>query len=154
MSQETSSLHLEGRRTSGHYRKLCLSGKLPEMLTRNSQETVLPHSARAMSFIDGESICLGYTPTDYVIYSLTNRTTVEVNTPSHGPAPSTSIGGMSRGALSGLGGYIGLGAKAKPCCFRVGEQEGFIAKESECDILRMTSWSYTLVRRQRCVHWH
>ena len=91
-----------------------------------------------MAFIDDDSICLGYTPTDYVIYSLKTRTTVDITTPAHGPTASASlggiggIGGMSRGALSGLGGYIGLGAKAKPCCFRITAKEGFIGKESEC----------------------
>lgn len=84
-----------------------------------------------MSFIDSESICLGYSPTDYVVYSLKTRTTIDVTTSNHGPTSSTSIGGMSKGALSGLGGYIGLGAKAKPWCLRVSDSEGFIAKESE-----------------------
>lgn len=85
-----------------------------------------------MAFIDGETISLGYTPTDYVMYSLKTRATIDVSTPSHAPTSSTSIGGMRMGALSGLGGYIGLGAKAKPCCFRVDDTEGFIAKESAC----------------------
>lgn len=99
-------------------------------LPTSDQETTLPHSARTMSFIDSQTICLGYSPTDYVLYSLTTRTTAEVATPAQGPAASTSVGGMSKGALSGLGGYIGLGAKSKPSCFRLDDSEAFIARES------------------------
>ncbi|KAI0690617.1 hypothetical protein BC835DRAFT_1363553 [Cytidiella melzeri] len=113
----------------GCYRKLVLySWKDGEH--QDTVETTLPHSARIMSFIDGQTICLGYSPTDYVLYSLKTRTTLDVVAPSVGPAASTSVGGMSKGALSGLGGYIGLGAKSKPSCFRLDDNEVFIAREN------------------------
>lgn len=96
----------------------------------STQETQLPHSARTMTFIDGDTICLGYSPTDYVLYSLKSRVTVEVVAPTQGPAASTSAGALGKGALSGLGGYIGLGAKSKPSCFRIDDNEAFIARES------------------------
>lgn len=82
-------------------------------------------------FLNGDVICLGYSPTDYALYSLRSRSTVDVSTPVHTATSSSSLGGMGMGALSGLGGYIGLGAKAKPSALRIGEKECFIAKDSE-----------------------
>ena len=84
-----------------------------------------------MAFLNGDTICMGYTPTDYVIYSIKQRSTVDVVTPIHAATSSASLGGMGMGALSGLGGYIGLGAKAKPCALRIDDKEGFIARESK-----------------------
>ena len=84
-----------------------------------------------MVFLNEDQICFGYTPTDYVLYSLKSRGTTEVVTPVHAPTASSSIGGMGMNALTGLGGYIGLGAKAKPCALRINEKECFVAKESE-----------------------
>ena len=74
---------------------------------------------------------MGYTPTDYVIYPVKSRSTIEVVTPAHAATSSSSMGGMGMGALSGLGGYIGLGAKAKPCALRINEKECFISRESK-----------------------
>jgi hypothetical protein len=84
-----------------------------------------------MAFLNANNICMGYTPTDYVVYSLKKRSTVDIVTPIHAPASSGSLGGMGIGALSGLGGYIGLGAKAKPCALRIDDKEGFIVRESK-----------------------
>lgn len=92
-----------------------------------------------MSFIDGETICLGYSPTDYVLYSLKTRSTIDVATPTQGPTASTSTSGLGKGALSGLGGYIGLGAKSKPSCFRIDDNEAFIARESAFSTLSFVS---------------
>ena len=112
------------------------------MSVNHEQELPLPHSPRTMSFFDDQTLCLGYTPTDYVLYSISTRSTTEIVTPVSGPTSSTSIGGMGMGALSGLGGYIGLGAKAKPSCFKVNDTEGLIAKESE--------WRQPFVHQTRC----
>ena len=92
-----------------------------------------------MSFIDGDTICLGYSPTDYVLYSLKTRSTIDVATPTQGPTASASASGLGKGALSGLGGYIGLGAKSKPSCFRIDDNEAFIARESASSVLSYTS---------------
>ena len=82
-------------------------------------------------FLNNDLICLGYSPTDYAIYSLKSRATVDVTTPVHAPTTTSGLGGMGMGALSGLGGYIGLGAKAKPSALSISEKECFIAKESK-----------------------
>lgn len=106
-----------------------------------------------MAFLDEQTLCLGYTPTDYVLYSLATRSSTEVVTPVNGPTSSTSIGGMGMGALSGLGGYIGLGAKAKPSCFKVNDQEGFIAKESKSNPPFLLQYC-TKFTRYWPIHWH
>ncbi|EKM58191.1 uncharacterized protein PHACADRAFT_171437 [Phanerochaete carnosa HHB-10118-sp] len=93
-------------------------------------ETTLPHSPRTMVFMNGDQICLGYSPTEYVLYSLKLRSTTEIATPGHAPTASSSIGGMGMGALTGLGGYIGLGAKAKPSALRMSDKECLVAKEN------------------------
>ena len=82
-------------------------------------------------FVNGDLICMGYSPTDYAIYSLKSRAAVDVATPAHAAATASGLGGMGMGALSGLGGYIGLGAKAKPSALSISEKECFIAKESK-----------------------
>ena len=86
-----------------------------------------------MVFINSEVVCWGHTPTDYVVTSLKTSSTVDVSTPIPTATTSGSIGSMSMGALSGLGGYmtLGLGAKAKPCVATLNESEALIAKDSE-----------------------
>lgn len=86
-----------------------------------------------MVFLNSDLICLGYSPTDYVLYSIKSGNTVDVITPVQAATSSASLGGMGMGmgALSGLGGYIGLGAKAKPCALSINEKECFISKDSE-----------------------
>lgn len=91
-----------------------------------------------MVFVNSDTICFGHTPTDYMLYSLKSRATTDIVTPIHPGSSSTSIGGMGMGAFSGLGGYIGLGAKAKPCVLRIDDNEGFIAKDSKCVVSKMT----------------
>ena len=83
-----------------------------------------------MVFVDPDTICFGYMPVDYAIFSLKTRATTEVTIPTHVGA-STSTG-MGMGALSGLGGYIGLGSKPNPCVLTISEGEALIAKDSEC----------------------
>lgn len=93
-------------------------------------EISLPHSPRTMVFVNSDQISLGYSPTDYVLYSLKSRTTTEIATPVQAATASSSIGGMGMTALTGLGGYIGLGAKAKPSALKISDNECFIAKEN------------------------
>ncbi|KAJ3537551.1 hypothetical protein NM688_g6671 [Phlebia brevispora] len=90
-------------------------------------EVSLPHSPRSMVFLNADTICFGYLPVDYALYSLKTRTTIEITLPTHASAVSSTMG---MGALSGLGGYIGLGTKPKPCVIRINEGEALIAKEN------------------------
>ena len=78
--------------------------------------------------MDQDTVCFGYTSTEYVIFSLQSLTTTEILTPA--PATSTTAG---MGALTGLTGYmtLGLGAKAKPGVVQIGESETLITKDSE-----------------------
>ncbi|KAI0324590.1 hypothetical protein GY45DRAFT_1331365 [Cubamyces sp. BRFM 1775] len=96
------------------------------------QEFTLAHSPRAMVFVNSEVVCWGHTPTDYVVTSLKTSSTVDVSTPIPTAVSGGSIGSMSMGALSGLGGYmtLGLGAKAKPCVASLNENEALIAKDN------------------------
>ncbi|KAF7795997.1 hypothetical protein EIP86_007166 [Pleurotus ostreatoroseus] len=91
------------------------------------QETALTHSPRYMVFLNAETICFGYMPVDYALYSLKTRAVTEITVPAHA---GVSTSGMGMGALSGLGGYIGLGAKPKPCVVRVNDGEALIAKDN------------------------
>ncbi|EMD34098.1 hypothetical protein CERSUDRAFT_141580 [Gelatoporia subvermispora B] len=95
------------------------------------QEALLPHSPRAMVFIDSEHICFGYSPTEYAVFSLKTSVTTDVVTPLP-TAPSSGITNMGMGALSGLGGYmtLGLGAKPKPCVVNSNESEALVAKDN------------------------
>lgn len=96
------------------------------------KEATLPHSARTITFVDNDVICLAYTPTDYILFSLLTLSTTEVAIPSTTSLSVTGISNMGVGALSGLGGYmtLGLGAKAKPCAANVGESEVLITKDN------------------------
>lgn len=52
------------------------------------------------------------------------------------PATSgTAISTMGMGALTGLGGYMGLGAKQKPCLVQISDSEVLISKDSEYPVL-------------------
>ncbi|THH28020.1 hypothetical protein EUX98_g6176 [Antrodiella citrinella] len=96
------------------------------------QEATLPHSPRNLAFLNGETVCFGYAP-DYALFNLKTLTVTEVSTPMASVTSSSSIGGMGRGALSGLGGYmtLGLGAKTvKPCVLRIKDREVLIAKDN------------------------
>ena len=58
-----------------------------------------------MVFLDSETICFGYLPVDYALFSLKTRAITEISVPSHAGVSATSISsmGMGMGALSGLG---------------------------------------------------
>ena len=49
-------------------------------------------------FVNGDLICMGYSPTDYAIYSLKSRAAVDVATPAHAAATASGLGGMGMGA--------------------------------------------------------
>ncbi|OJA17786.1 hypothetical protein AZE42_06585, partial [Rhizopogon vesiculosus] len=88
-------------------------------------ESVLAHSPRAVVFIDSDTICFAYSATEYCVFSISERTTLDVIT----PIPATT----SMGAFSGLTGYmtLGLGAKAKPGLMRLGNTEALIVKDNQ-----------------------
>jgi len=90
------------------------------------QEAPLPHSARSIVFLDKDTACFAYSPTEYAIFSIPTMTAVDVVT----PLPVTSSG-TAMNALTGLTGYmtLGLGAKAKPGVVRVADFEFLIAKD-------------------------
>ena len=94
----------------------------------------LAHSPRAITFVDGETLCWGHTPTDYCLTSMSTSVTVDVTTPIPATSSTNSIG-MGMGALSGLGGYmtLGLGAKAKPNVIHINDHEALIAYLCDCN---------------------
>ncbi|KAG8213472.1 hypothetical protein J3R82DRAFT_12007 [Butyriboletus roseoflavus] len=97
------------------------------------KETSLPHSPRAVAFLDQSHICFAYSPTEYAIFSLENLAVVDVTMPALVPtAPSSS--GLGMGTFSGLSSYmsLGLGGKtAKPGLARVGEGEVVVVRENQ-----------------------
>ena len=120
---------MEGRRTAGYSGDVSRLGFFL-VCSSHIQEVTLPHSPRTVVFLNSETLCLGYTPTDYVLFSLRTRTAIDIAT----PVPVTSsTSSMAIGALSGWGGYmtLGLGAKQKPCVLKVTDTEVLIAKDSE-----------------------
>ncbi|KAF8841813.1 hypothetical protein BDN67DRAFT_900734 [Paxillus ammoniavirescens] len=99
------------------------------------KEALLPHSPRAVAFLDSSNVCFAYSPTEHAIFSLENSTTVDVTMPAPVPTSSSSTG-LGMGTFSGLGlsNYmsLGLGGKAaKPGLARVGDGEVVIIKESQ-----------------------
>ncbi|KAF8150879.1 hypothetical protein B0H34DRAFT_155040 [Crassisporium funariophilum] len=92
------------------------------------KETPLPHSARVITFLNKDTACFAYSPTEYAIFSLTTMTAVDIVT----PLPVTGSG-TAMTALTGLTGYmtLGLGAKAKPAVVQIGDSELLIAKDGE-----------------------
>jgi hypothetical protein len=93
-----------------------------------SQEAPLPHSARSIVFLDKDTACFAYSPTEYAIFSIPTMTAVDIMT----PLPVTGSG-TAMNALTGLTGYmtLGLGAKAKPGVIRVTDSEFLIAKDGK-----------------------
>ncbi|KIM35275.1 hypothetical protein M413DRAFT_449849 [Hebeloma cylindrosporum] len=92
------------------------------------KEAPLPHSARSIVFLDKDTACFAYSPTEYAIFSIPTMTAVDIVT----PLPVTSSG-TAMNALTGLTGYmtLGLGAKAKPGVIRVTDSELLIAKDGQ-----------------------
>ncbi|TFY59088.1 hypothetical protein EVJ58_g6005 [Rhodofomes roseus] len=94
------------------------------------QETTLSHSPRAMSFLGEDVICFGYAISDYALYYLKTATMVEIAAPIPSVTSGTSISNMGMGALTNLGGYMGLGARARPWIVSIHESEALIARDN------------------------
>ncbi|KAG6849265.1 hypothetical protein H0H93_009921 [Arthromyces matolae] len=94
------------------------------------KEAPLPHSARIISFLNDDTVCFAYSPTEYAMFTISTMTAVDISTPLP-ITSSTSAGAM--GALSGLTGYmtLGLGAKPKPASVRISEKEALISKDGQ-----------------------
>ncbi|EJD06913.1 uncharacterized protein FOMMEDRAFT_117970 [Fomitiporia mediterranea MF3/22] len=94
------------------------------------KEAPLPHSARVITFIKPNVLCLAYSATEHVLFYLETMSAAEFTMPVNVPS-SSSTGAYGMNALSGLGGYmsLGLAAKAKPMAVAVGE-EVLIPKDS------------------------
>ena len=92
------------------------------------QEALLPHSARVIVFLNKNTACFAYSPTEYAIFSIPTMSAMEIVT----PLPVTGSG-TAMNALTGLTGYmtLGLGAKAKPTVVQVGDSEILVGKDSK-----------------------
>ncbi|KAL1697958.1 hypothetical protein EV121DRAFT_274750, partial [Schizophyllum commune] len=92
-----------------------------------AQELVLPHSPRAMAFLNPDVVCFGYSPTEYATFTIPTMSVTDISTPPP-PQPSTTVG-----AFTGLSGYmaLALGARQKPEVLQVAESEGLITKDTE-----------------------
>ena len=90
------------------------------------QEAPLPHSPRTMTFLNNDSICFAYSPTEHALFSVKTLLATDLTLPA---STTASVTGM--GAFTGLTGYmtLGLGAKAKPCIITVNDSEALIAKD-------------------------
>ena len=127
MSSESSALFVERWRASGSQGSFlvsCLSTLEIECL----QEAPLPHSARVIVFLNKDTACFAYSPTEYAIFSIPTMSAVEIVTPLPLTGPGTAMN-----ALSGLTGYmtLGRGAKAKPTVVQVADSEVLLGKDSE-----------------------
>ncbi|KAF8969138.1 vacuolar sorting protein 39 domain 1-domain-containing protein [Flammula alnicola] len=91
------------------------------------KEVPLPHSARSIVFLDKDTACFAYSPTEFAIFSILTMSALDIVT----PLPVTSAG-TAMNALTGLTGYmtLGLGAKAKPAVVQVGDNL-LIAKDGQ-----------------------
>ncbi|KAI5892828.1 uncharacterized protein SCHCODRAFT_02627226 [Schizophyllum commune H4-8] len=98
---------------------------------QDTKELVLPHSPRAMAFLNPDVVCFGYSPTEYATFDIPRMTVTDISTPPP-PQPSTTTA-MGVGAFTGLSGYmaLALGARQKPEVLQVAENEGLITKDTE-----------------------
>ncbi|KAJ7717681.1 vacuolar sorting protein 39 domain 2-domain-containing protein [Mycena metata] len=97
---------------------------------QETKEAPLPHSARVISFLDKDTACFAYSPTEYAIFSIPAMTATEISI----PLPVTAAGsGMAAFSGLGLGGYmsLGLGAKPKPGAIQISDSEVLILKDNE-----------------------
>ena len=79
-------------------------------------------------FLNKDTACFAYSPTEYAIFSIPTMSAVEIVTPLPLTGPGTAMN-----ALSGLTGYmtLGRGARAKPTVVQVADSEVLIGKDSE-----------------------
>ena len=127
MSPQGSPLFVESWRTSGS-QGLFLNLCLPTFEIHWFQEAPLPHSARVIVFLNQDTACFAYSPTEYAIFSIPTMSAVEIVT----PLPLTGSG-TAMNALTGLTGYmtLGRGAKLKPTVVQVADSEVLLGKDSE-----------------------
>ena len=127
MSSESSALFVERWRASGSQGSL-LASCLSTLEIECPQEAPLPHSARVIVFLNKDTACFAYSPTEYAIFSIPTMSAVEIVTPLPLTGPGTAMN-----ALSGLTGYmtLGRGAKAKPTVVQVADSEVLLGKDSE-----------------------
>ncbi|KAG6816641.1 hypothetical protein H0H87_004387 [Tephrocybe sp. NHM501043] len=115
---------------------------------QEAKEAPLPHSARIISFLDHDTVCFAYSPTDYAMFSISTMTAVDITT----PLPiTTSASATAIGAFSGFTGYmtLGLGVKPKPASVRISEKEALISKDSEGILIGMDA----KVSRPESIEW-
>ena len=121
------------------------------IITFISQEVNLPHTPRALAFSTPTVLVFAYTATDHAVFSLDSLSSSELELPSppatNAPSAGANLGsvglGMGMTALTGLGGYVGLGAKAKPTVVKISEGEVLIPKESESHFFPVNLTSYS-----------
>ncbi|KIY43844.1 hypothetical protein FISHEDRAFT_67630 [Fistulina hepatica ATCC 64428] len=96
------------------------------------KETTLPHSARTITFLDADRVCLGYTPTDFTIFDIPAMTVLDATFPV---VSSTST------TFSGFSGYmtLGLGTKSKPLATRISDEEVLVSKDHEGILISATA---------------
>lgn len=97
-----------------------------------TQELALPHSPRAIAFLNSGVACLAY-QTEHALLTLDAMTLSDITFPNINSAPVSGLG-MGMGALTGLGGYmtLGLGAKEKKApIVKITDGEVLIPKDSE-----------------------
>ncbi|KAF5327421.1 hypothetical protein D9619_004692 [Psilocybe cf. subviscida] len=92
------------------------------------KEAPLPHSARAIVFINKDTACFAYSPTEFAMFSIPTMTAADIVIPLPTTGSSTTMN-----AISGLTGYmtLGLGAKAKPAVAQTAESELLLAKDGQ-----------------------
>ncbi|TRM64266.1 hypothetical protein BD626DRAFT_556986 [Schizophyllum amplum] len=98
---------------------------------QDPKELALPHSPRAMAFLNPDVVCFGYSPTEYAVFNIPAMSAVDIATPP--PPQPTSTAAMGVGAFTGLSGYmaLALGARQKPEVLQVDDNEGLITKDTE-----------------------
>ncbi|KZV95384.1 hypothetical protein EXIGLDRAFT_739755 [Exidia glandulosa HHB12029] len=102
------------------------------------KEWSLPHSPRAIAFVNAKQAYMAYTAADIVLLSLDTLQITDVEFPTSNAPPSNVVAGvannMGMGALANLGGFsnymtLGLGAKAKPSLVKLNDGEILITRE-------------------------
>jgi hypothetical protein len=88
------------------------------------KEVALPHSPRATTFINDDTVCFGYQP-GYAVFHIPSLAVTEVELPDLPMVSVSAIGGKSMGALSGL-----WKTKTKPSIVRVSDSEVLVNKDS------------------------
>lgn len=96
---------------------------------QEAKEVVLPHSPRAIVFLNQDTACFAYAATEHAIFQLSTFTATDIMF----PPPAATVSSTARGALTGLSGYmsLGFGTKPKPCIVAVDEREALVVKDNQ-----------------------